>query len=68
MFVGIPPMQYLAKWRMQTATDLLCDNVNIASIADEVGYSSEASFSRAFKKITGVPPSHWRRQGELRAA
>ena len=37
MFVGIPPMQYLAKWRMQTAADLLCDNVNIASIADEVG-------------------------------
>jgi len=68
MFVGIPPMQYLAKWRMQTAADLLCDNVNIASIADEVGYSSEASFSRAFKKITGMPPSRWRQQGELMAA
>lgn len=66
--VGIPPMQYLAKWRMETAADLLSDNVNIASVANEVGYGSEASFSRAFKKIVGVPPSHWRRQGELMAA
>lgn len=68
MLVGIPPMQYLAKWRMQTAAGLLCDNVNIALVADEVGYSSEASFSRAFKKIVGVPPSRWRRRGELMAA
>ena len=67
-FVGVPPIQYLAKWRMQTAAGLLRDSVNIASIADEVGYSSEASFSRAFKKIVGVPPSQWRRQSERMAA
>lgn len=67
-FVGVPPMQYLAKWRMQTAAGLLRDSVNIASIANEVGYSCEASFSRAFKKIVGVAPSEWRRQSELMAA
>ena len=66
--VGIPPKQYLAKWRMERAARLLCCSVNIASIANEVGYSSEASFSRAFKKIIGVPPSRWRRQEELMAA
>jgi AraC-like DNA-binding protein len=60
--VGYPPMQYLAKWRMQVASGLLNDNVNIAAIAAKVGYSSEASFSRAFKKIVGVPPSQWRDQ------
>jgi AraC-like DNA-binding protein len=59
-FVGIPPMQYLARWRMQTAAGLLKNSVNIASVANEVGYSSEASFSRAFKKIVGLSPSHWR--------
>lgn len=59
-FVGQPAMQYLAKWRMQLASGLLRDNVNIAAIAAEVGYSSESSFSRAFKKIVGVPPSLWR--------
>jgi AraC-like DNA-binding protein len=58
--VGIPPMTYLAKWRMQVASGLLNDNVNIAAVAAEVGYGSEASFSRAFKKIIGVPPSVWR--------
>jgi AraC-like DNA-binding protein len=59
-FIGIPPMQYLSKWRMQVASGLLADNVNIAAIAAEVGYGSEAAFSRAFKKLVGVPPSVWR--------
>ncbi len=63
--VGLPPIQYLAKWRMQIASGLLRDNVNIASIAAAVGYGSEASFSRAFKKIVGVPPSIWREQTSL---
>ena len=61
-FVGIPPMQYLAKWRMQLASSLLANDANIASVAAEVGYGSEASFSRAFKKMVGVPPSVWRDQ------
>ncbi|HET9399152.1 MAG TPA: AraC family transcriptional regulator [Sphingomicrobium sp.] len=60
--VGAPPMQYLAKWRMQVASGLLNDNVNIAAVAAKVGYGSEASFSRAFKKMVGVPPSVWRSQ------
>jgi AraC-like DNA-binding protein len=59
-YVGLPPIQYLAKWRMQLATGLLTNHMNIASVAAEVGYGSEASFSRAFKKIIGMPPSVWR--------
>ena len=61
--VGIPPMHYLAKWRMQIASGLLSSgSVNIATIATEIGYGSEAAFSRAFKKLIGVPPSAWRRR------
>ncbi len=61
--VGMPPMHYLAKWRMQIAAGLLSGgSVNIATIANETGYSSEAAFSRAFKKMVGVPPSAWRRR------
>ena len=61
--VGIPPILYLAKWRMQLASGLLSGgNANMASIAAEVGYESEAAFSRAFKKMTSVPPSVWRRR------
>jgi len=59
-FVGVPPMHYLAKWRMQVASEMLNRNANIASIAAEIGYESEAAFSRAFKKMMGVPPSAWR--------
>jgi AraC-like DNA-binding protein len=59
--VGIPPMYYLAKWRMQVASELLIDsNANLASIAPKIGYESEAAFSRAFKRLFGVPPSAWR--------
>src|SRR5256885_119327 len=61
--VGMPPMHYLAKWRMQIAAGLLSGgNTNMATIAAEVGYGSEAAFSRAFKKSVGVPPSAWRRR------
>jgi AraC-like DNA-binding protein len=61
--VGMPPMHYLAKWRMQIAAGLLSGGSgNMASIAAEIGYASEAAFSRAFKKMVGVPPSDWRRR------
>jgi AraC-like DNA-binding protein len=60
--VGMPPIQYLAKWRMQIATGLLSGGANIATVAAEVGYGSEPAFSRAFKKMVGVPPSDWRRR------
>ena len=61
--VGLPPMHYLANWRMQIASGLLSNGVNIATVAAETGYGSEAAFSRAFKKLVGVPPSAWRRRG-----
>ncbi|MGZ8267076.1 MAG: AraC family transcriptional regulator [Burkholderiales bacterium] len=57
-----PPMQYLANWRMQIAAGLLRNtNANVATIALEVGYDSEAAFARAFKRLVGVPPATWRR-------
>ena len=61
--VGLPPMHYLASWRMQIASGLLSNGVHIAAVAAETGYGSEAAFSRAFKKLVGVPPSAWRRRG-----
>jgi len=62
-FLGQPPMHYLAHWRMQVAAGLLTrGTANVAGVATEVGYESEAAFSRAFKKFVGVPPATWRRQ------
>lgn len=61
--VGLPPMHYLANWRMQIAAGLLSGGTtNIATIAAETGYGSEAAFSRAFKKMVGLPPAAWRRR------
>jgi transcriptional regulator GlxA family with amidase domain len=61
-FIGQPPMQYLAQWRMQLASGMLRDtNAKVVEIALEVGYESEAAFSRAFKRIVGVAPGAWRR-------
>jgi AraC-like DNA-binding protein len=61
--IGQPPMQYLTQWRMQVASKLLRTGTgNVASIALEVGYDSEAAFARAFKRATGAPPAAWRRQ------
>jgi AraC-like DNA-binding protein len=61
--VGQPPMQYLASWRMQLAAGLLrAGSDSVAEVAEHVGYESEAAFSRAFKKIVGVPPREWRKQ------
>jgi len=64
----MPPMQYLAKWRMQIASGLLTQGrSNIAKIAVEVGYESEAAFSRAFKKVVGMPPAAWRKSRQASA-
>jgi AraC-like DNA-binding protein len=62
-FVGDPPMQYLTRWRMQVAARLLADGGSkVSTVALQVGYDSEAAFSRAFKKAAGVPPAAWRRR------
>ena len=59
--VGQPPMQYLARWRMQVAANLLAHTGSkVAAVGVEVGYDSEAAFSRAFKKATGFAPGAWR--------
>lgn len=59
--VGQPPMQYLTQWRMQVAaTRLAQSGAKVAAIGEEVGYESEAAFSRAFKKATGLAPGAWR--------
>jgi AraC-like DNA-binding protein len=60
--IGMPPMHYVASWRMQVATQKLrSTNASLAQIADLVGYGSEAAFSRAFKKAFGTAPATWRR-------
>ncbi len=56
--VGESPMRYVTRWRMQIALSWLRESgATVAEVGNRLGYSSEAAFSRAFKRFTGVPPS-----------
>jgi AraC-like DNA-binding protein len=60
--VGIPPMQYLAQWRIQLAALMLTSgHESLAEIAQQVGYGSETALSRAFKREVGIAPASWRK-------
>jgi AraC-like DNA-binding protein len=60
--VGKPPATYLVHVRLDAATGLLRDSsLPVTLIAKNVGYTSEAAFSRAFKHRYGTPPARWRR-------
>ena len=61
--VGLPPMQYLTRWRMQVAANRLRETtVKVYAVANEVGYDSEGAFSRAFKRVVGATPREWRKR------
>ncbi|HEX6521394.1 MAG TPA: AraC family transcriptional regulator [Streptosporangiaceae bacterium] len=65
--VGMPPAAYLAHVRLDAATGLLRDTaLTVTLIAANVGYSSEAAFSRAFKRRYGTAPARWRRDMRAR--
>jgi transcriptional regulator GlxA family with amidase domain len=59
--LGRAPKAYLTAWRLQLASRLLrTTSASIAHIAEPVGYGSEASLSKAFKRHAGVSPGEWR--------
>jgi AraC-like DNA-binding protein len=60
--VGETPLEYLTSWRMQKATALLeRGDKKLVDVARSVGYDSDASFSKAFKRVLGVAPREYRR-------
>jgi AraC-like DNA-binding protein len=61
--VGEPPMTYLTRWRMLRAKRLLKNEIRMETIADLLGYESEAAFRKAFKREIGIPPAQYRKLG-----
>jgi len=60
--VGEPPLEYLARWRMTKAAQSLRESeLPLSEVAASIGYQSEASFNRAFKRWGGVAPGAYRR-------
>jgi AraC-like DNA-binding protein len=59
--VGEAPLEYLTRWRMFKAGHLLRQRqAATGEVASAVGYESEAAFSKAFKRTTGMTPGAWR--------
>lgn len=60
--VGMSPIQYLTKWRMSLASSWMREErLSPSEVAHRLGYSSEAAFSRAFKRYLQMPPGTFRR-------
>jgi transcriptional regulator GlxA family with amidase domain len=61
--VGLPPMEYLLAWRMAVAKDLLRrHDFGLAEVAERFGYGSASTFSTAFSRHVGQPPSRYARE------
>ena len=60
------PFPYLTRWRLQLGAQMLkSTSSSVARIAGGVGYESEPSFNRAFKREFGLPPARFRNQAKL---
>ena len=56
--VGVPPIEYLANWRMTLAKSALASaDLPMVDIAEMAGYQSVSAFSTAFKRETGYSPT-----------
>jgi AraC-like DNA-binding protein len=52
--VGSAPLDYWLQWRMRRTGQLLANgNRTVSSVAFALGYESERSFGRAFKRVMG---------------
>jgi AraC-like DNA-binding protein len=59
---GRPPLAYLTWWRMTPAARLPATSaLPLASVAEQVGYTSEFAFAHAFKRWCGMAPERYRR-------
>jgi AraC-like DNA-binding protein len=64
-YLSETPIAYLTRWRLQLGAQLLkSTSQSVAEIAAEVGYESEPSFNRAFKREFGLPPARFRGQSK----
>lgn len=62
-FLGVTPFQYLTEWRIAEARRLLKDRrLSVATVAERLGYQSEAAFRRTFKRVEGVGPGEVRKR------
>ncbi|ACI93872.1 transcriptional regulatory protein [Afipia carboxidovorans OM5] len=60
---GLSPHNWLRRYRLEQAMTMLRDpGISVASVAAELGYSSQTAFAAAFRRLTGDTPSDWRKR------
>ena len=60
-YMGMPPMRYYARLKTEAATAmLLSTNLHVGEIAGRLGFESQFSFSRAFRRAMGISPTDYR--------
>jgi AraC-like DNA-binding protein len=64
-YLSETPIAYLTRWRLHLGAEMLkSTSSSVAEIAAEVGYESEPSFNRAFKREFALPPARFRSQSK----
>jgi AraC-like DNA-binding protein len=64
--LGQTPLEYLTQWRMYKAGAMIrSNNTSLSEVASAVGYGSQGSFSRVFRREIGVAPREYRRKCAL---
>lgn len=57
--VGMPPGEYLTRWRIGLAQNLLRKGMPVKVVSAQAGYTSAPAFTRAFTGLVGVSPRQW---------
>lgn len=65
--VGQPAMTYLTHWRMNLAHTRLREGATVGQVASDLGYRSDAAFTRAFTRTIAQTPGSVRRAKRRRA-
>ena len=60
--LGMTPVEYLRKFRIAKAMELLCTTeMTLSEISEKTGFSDVSLFSRVFKQNVGLPPASYRK-------
>lgn len=60
--MGIPPGEYLTRWRIGVGSRLLRQGMPVKQVSSRAGYTSPSTFTRAFTTMMGASPREWLKQ------